>query len=137
MRGFQTAYHVRFYSVSIQNELNFEEFYNSCTLPFLSPGYLTALKAVRAELDKYPDLAGIKLMGPEYLLGGDAYSMWQYGGGSSAIHKNLQYLQNIAADPVAAVAESFFCIHGYASDGVNAANATPTFLAVVGERLDF
>jgi hypothetical protein len=125
LRGFQNAYNVRFYSISIQNELNFEEFYNSCTYP-LSPGYITALKAVRAELDKYPDLAGIKLMGPEDLLGGDAYGMWQYGGGSSIVHKNLQYLQNIAADPVAAAAESFFCIHGYASDGVNAANATPT-----------
>jgi O-glycosyl hydrolase len=125
LRGFQNAYNVRFYSISIQNELNFEEFYNSCTYP-LSSGYVTALKAVRAELDKYPDLAGIKLMGPEDLLGGDAYGMWQYGGGSSTIHKNLQYLQNIAADPVANAAESFFCIHGYASDGVNAANATPT-----------
>jgi O-glycosyl hydrolase len=125
LRGFQNAYHVRFYSISIQNELNFEEFYNSCTYP-LSSGYITALKAVRAELDKYPDLAGIKLMGPEDLLGGDAYGMWQYGGGSTTIHKNLQYLQNIAADPTAAAAESFFCIHGYASDGVSAANATPT-----------
>jgi O-glycosyl hydrolase len=125
LRGFQNAYNVRFYSISIQNELNFEEFYNSCTYP-LSSGYLIALKAVRAELDKYPDLAGIKLMGPEDLLGGDAYSMWQYGGGSTTIHKNLQYLQNIAADPIATAAESFFCIHGYASDGVNAANATPT-----------
>jgi O-glycosyl hydrolase len=125
LRGFQNAYHVKFYSISIQNELNFEEFYNSCTYP-LSSGYVTALKAVRAELDKYPDLASIKLMGPEDLLGGDAYGMWQYGGGSSAVHKNLQYLQNIAADPIAAAAESFFCIHGYASDGVSAANATPT-----------
>jgi len=125
LRGFQNAYHVRFYSISIQNELNFEEFYNSCTYP-LSSGYITALKAVRAELDKYPDLAGIKLMGPEDLLGGDAYGMWQFGGGTTAIHKNLQYLQNIAADPIAAAAESFFCIHGYASDGVSAANATPT-----------
>jgi O-glycosyl hydrolase len=125
LRGFQNAYHVHFYSISIQNELNFEEFYNSCTYP-LSSGYITALKAVRAELDKYPDLAGIKLMGPEDLLGGDAYGMWQYGGASSAVHKNLQYLQNIAADSIAAAAESFFCIHGYASDGVNAANATPT-----------
>jgi O-glycosyl hydrolase len=125
LRGFENAYHVHFYSISIQNELNFEEFYNSCTYP-LSSGYITALKAVRAELDKYPDLAGIKLMGPEDLLGGDAYGMWQYGGGSTAVHKNLQYLQNIAADPVATAAESYFCIHGYASDGVNAANATPT-----------
>jgi O-glycosyl hydrolase len=125
LRGFQKAYNVHFYSISIQNELNFEEFYNSCTYP-LSSGYITALKAVRAELDKYPDLAGIKLMGPEDLLGGDPYGMWQYGGGSSTTHKNLQYLQNIEADPVAAAAESFFCIHGYASDGVSAANATPT-----------
>jgi O-glycosyl hydrolase len=125
LRGFQNTYRVHFYSISIQNELNFEEFYNSCTYP-LSSGYITALKAVRAELDKYPDLAGIKLMGPEDLLGGDAYGMWQFGGGSGTIHKNLQYLQNIAADPIAAAAESFFCIHGYASDGVSAANATPT-----------
>lgn len=125
LRGFQNTYHVHFYSISIQNELNFEEFYNSCTYP-LSAGYITALKAVRAELDKYPDLASIKLMGPEDLLGGDPYGMWQYGGGSTTTHKNLQYLQNIAADPIAAAAESFFCIHGYASDGVSAANATPT-----------
>ncbi len=125
LRGFQNAYHVQLYSISIQNELNFEEFYNSCTYP-VSTGYLTALKVIRAELDKYPDLAGIKLMGPEDLLGGDPYGMWQYGSGSSITHKNLQYLQNLAADPVAAAAESFFCIHGYASDGVSAANATPT-----------
>ena len=125
LRGFQNAYNVRFYAISIQNELNFEEFYGSCTYP-LSSGYITALKAVRAELDKYADLASIKIMGPEDLLDGDIWGMWQYGGGGSTIHKNLQYLQNIAADPQAASAEAFFCIHGYASDGVSAANATPT-----------
>jgi O-glycosyl hydrolase len=125
LRAFQKAAGVSFYAISIQNELNFEEFYNSCTYP-LSAGYIAALKTVRAELDQYPDLAAIKIMGPEDLLGGDAYGLWQYGGGGSTIHKNLQYLQNIAADPVAAAAEAFFCIHGYASDGVNAANAVPT-----------
>jgi len=125
LRGFQNTYSVRFYAISIQNELNFEEFYNSCTYP-LSAGYITALKTIRAELDKYPDLAPIKLMGPEDLLGGDVWGMWQYGSGTSTIHKNLQYLQTIAADSQAATALSFFCIHGYASDGVSAANATPT-----------
>jgi O-glycosyl hydrolase len=125
LRGFQQSYHVRFYAVSIQNELNFEEFYSSCTYP-LSSGYILALKAVRTELDKYPDLAGIRLMGPEDLLGGDIWGMWQYGSGSTTVHKNLQYLENIAADPQAAAALAFFCIHGYASDGVSAANATPT-----------
>ncbi len=124
LRGIQNAYGVKFYAISIQNELNFEEFYNSCTYP-LSPGYLAALKAARAELDKYPDLAGIKIVGPEDLLGGDAYALWQYGSGSTTIHKNLQYLQNIAADPAAASAISFFCIHGYAPDGVTSAGTNP------------
>jgi O-glycosyl hydrolase len=125
LRGFQRTYQVQFYAVCIQNELNFEEFYNSCTYP-LSSQYIAALKAVRAELDKYSDLAPIRIMGPEDLLGGDIWGMWQYGGGASTIHKNLQYLQNIAADPQAAAAEAFYCIHGYASDGVSAASATPT-----------
>lgn len=125
LRGFQNAYGVPFYAISIQNELDFEEFYNSCFYPN-SAGYIAAIKALRAELDKYPDLAGIKIMGPEDVLGGDPYGMWQYGSGSTAAAKNLQFLQGVGADPVAAAAESFFCIHGYANDGVQAAGATPT-----------
>ncbi len=125
LRGFQNAYRVSFYSISLQNELDFEEFYNSCLYP-LSSGYVAALKAVRAELDQYPDLAGIKIMGPEDVLGGDAYGMWQYGSGSTTGDKNLQFLQGVSADPVAAAAEAYFCIHGYDSDGVSAAGATPT-----------
>lgn len=124
IRAFQRTNNLSFYAISIQNELNFEEFYTSCTYPH-SAGYIAALKAVRAEFDKYPDLAPIKLMGPEDLLGGDIWGMWQYGGGSTTVHKNLQYLQNIAADPQATAAEAFFCIHGYANDGVSAANANP------------
>jgi hypothetical protein len=124
LRGFQNAYGVPFYAISIQNELDFEEFYNSCLYP-LSPGYLAAVKAVRAELDQYPDLAGIKIMGPEDVLGGDAYGMWQYGSGPTTGVKNLQFLQAVGTDPAAAAAEAFFCIHGYDSDGVSAAAATP------------
>jgi hypothetical protein len=125
LRGFQNAYGVSFYAISIQNELDFDEFYNSCFYP-LAGGYLAAIKAVRAQLDQYPDLAGIKIMGPEDVLGGDAYGMWQYGSGSTTADKNLQFLQAVGADPVASAAESFFCIHGYDSDGVSAAAATPT-----------
>jgi hypothetical protein len=125
LRGFQNAYGVSFYAISLQNELDFEEFYNSCLYP-LSSNYTAALKAVRAELDQYPDLTGIKIMGPEDVLGGDAYGMWQYGSGSTTTDKNLQFLQGVGADPVAAAAEAYFCIHGYDSDGVSAADATPT-----------
>jgi O-glycosyl hydrolase len=124
LRGFQNAYGVQLYAISLQNELNFETFYNSCTYR-LSSEYIAALKAARAELDKYDDLKSIRIMGPEDLLGGDGYGMWQYGGGSNITHKNLQYLENIAADPEAAAALDFFCVHGYASDGVSSAGGTP------------
>jgi O-glycosyl hydrolase len=119
--GYQRQTGTRFYAISIQNELNFEQFYNSATYPQAAQ-YITALKAIRAEFDTYPELQGIKLMGPEDLMGGDAYGMWQYG---ESPHKNLQYLARIAADPQAAAALSFVNIHGYASDGVSSAGATP------------
>ncbi|MCA9596676.1 MAG: hypothetical protein KC776_25340 [Myxococcales bacterium] len=124
LRGFQDTYGVKLYAISIQNELNFETFYNSCTYP-LASGYIAALKAARAELDKYDDLKTIRIMGPEDLLGGDGYGMWQYGGGNNVTHKNLQYLTEIAKDPDAVKAIDFFCIHGYAADGVSSAGATP------------
>jgi O-glycosyl hydrolase len=124
IRGFQKTFGVRFYAISIQNEINFEEFYNSCTYQ-LSSQYIAALKAIRAEFDKNPDLRDIKIKGPEDLMGGDAWGMWQYGGGSDTTHKNLQYLRDINADPCAAAALAFFCIHGYASDGVSSSGANP------------
>ena len=125
VRGFQNKNGVQFYALSIQNELNFETFYNSCTYP-LSSQYIAALKAVRAEFDKYADLAPIKLIGPEDLLGGDAFGMWQYGGGDATVHKNLQYLTELAKDPAAQAAVDFYCIHGYASDGVSSGGANAT-----------
>ena len=125
IRGFQQHFGVQFYAISIQNELNFEQYYNSATYP-LSAQYLIALKAIRAEFDQYNDLKSIRLMGPEDLLGGDAYGLWEYGGANGPIHKNLQYLRNIAADPIAAAALDFFCIHGYDSDGASSSGASTT-----------
>lgn len=121
LRGFQNRYGVHLYAISIQNELNFETFYNSAFYP-LSSQYIAALKRVRAELDAYPDLAPIRIIGPEDLLGGDAYGMWEYGG---PIHKNLQYLEHIGDDPLAESAIALYAIHGYAADGASAADATP------------
>jgi O-glycosyl hydrolase len=119
--GYQRYHQVSFYAISIQNELNFEVYYNSATYP-LSSQYIAALKAIRTEFDKHPELKDIKIMGPEDLLGGDSYGMWEYGG---PVHKNLQYLRNIAQDPVAMNALDFFCIHGYADDGVSSSGANP------------
>ncbi len=125
LRGFQQTYQVNLYAISIQNELNFETFYNSSFYQ-TSADYIAALTAARAELDKYPDLKPIKIVGPEDLLGGDAYGMWEYGSGATGTHKNLQYLANIAANPTALAALDFVALHGYANDGVTAAGTTPT-----------
>lgn len=121
VKGFQDRYHVAFYGVSIQNELNFEEFYNSCTYPQSAP-YLAAVKAVRAEFDRYTDLQTVRIIGPEDLLGGDAYGMYAYG----SQPKNLQYLESLDADAVAKAAVDTFCVHGYANNGTSAAGADPT-----------
>jgi len=122
VKGFQDKFGVRYYAISIQNELNFPEFYNSCVYQ-TSGEYIAALKAVRKEFDRHPDLKDIQIIGPEDLLGGDPYSMWQLGGGADVTHKNLQYITNVEKDPEAAAALSFFCIHGYARDGATAAGA--------------
>ncbi|MBR9922094.1 MAG: T9SS type A sorting domain-containing protein [Bacteroidetes bacterium] len=125
IKGYQEYHEVEFYAISLQNELNFEQFYNSTTYP-LSSQYIAALKTLRNEFDQHPALENILIMGPEDLLGGDSYGMWQYGGAADPTHKNLQYLQNIASDAEAAEAIDFFCIHGYGSDGVTSAGATST-----------
>ena len=129
VKGVQDKSGVKFYAISIQNELNFETFYNSCTYPLTSQ-YAAALKAVKKEFMKYADLKDIKLMGPEDLLGGDAYGMWQYGASSNpvdqVIHKNLQYLTELAKDAEATAAMDYYCIHGYASDGVSSAGSNST-----------
>jgi O-glycosyl hydrolase len=125
LRGFQNAFGVQFYKISIQNELDFEEFYNSTIYP-LGSDYIAALTAARAELDKYPDLASIVIIGPEDVLGGDAYGMWQYGSGATEDDKNLQFLADIAANTTASSAIGGFAIHGYGADGTTAAGADST-----------
>ena len=123
LRGFQNYYGVKFYAISIQNELNFEEYYNSC-LYQTSAQYITAIEAVRTELNQYPDLAGIQIEGPEDVLGGDQYGMWQYGSGSTATDKNLKFVTNVEANSTSSAALGFYSIHGYDANGVSSNGAT-------------
>ncbi|HEY6882359.1 MAG TPA: hypothetical protein VI299_30215 [Polyangiales bacterium] len=117
--GFQRTFGVKFYALSLQNELNFETFYNSCSYPD-AKGYAAALLLLRKELDKHGELRDIKLIGPEDLLGADAYALWQFGDPRTPVHKNLQYLALLAKDK-ALSALSFVAVHAYANDGVHAA----------------
>jgi len=121
--GFQRAFGVRFHAVSIQNELGFETFYNSCAYQD-TQAYAVALKAVRAELDRHPELKTIAIMGPEDLIG-DAYSLWTLGSGPTAFTKNLRFLNELWTDPDAKRALALAAIHGYAEDGVSASGADP------------
>jgi O-glycosyl hydrolase len=120
VKGFQDRYQVKFYAISLQNELTFPVFYNCCIYN-KAADYAIAVKTVRAEFDKYPDLKPIRLIGPEDLLGGDCWGMWQLGSGVRQAQKNLQILKVLGDDPEAEKAMDLFCIHGYAGDGGTAA----------------
>jgi O-glycosyl hydrolase len=119
--GFQRKFAVPFHAISIQNELGFEVFYNSCAYR-RTEDYVAALKAARAELDRHPELRSVQIIGPEDLLGEDGYSMWQFGAGEDSVPKNLKFMAAVAADPEAKQALAWFAVHGYALDGVHAAN---------------
>jgi O-glycosyl hydrolase len=122
--GFQRTFGVPFHAISIQNEPVFEVFYHSCA--YRKAGdYVAALKAVRRELDRHPELRAIQIMGPEDLLGGDGYSLWQYGRFGQTMPTNLQFMAAVADDAEAARALSFFAVHGYAPDGVQSAGGDP------------
>jgi O-glycosyl hydrolase len=122
LRKFQNQYGVKFYAISIQNELAFEEYYDSCKYP-ASSQYIAAIAAVRAELNKYSDLAAIQIEGPEDVLGGDPYGMYQYGSGSTTQDKNLKFVNDVANSSSASALE-FYSIHGYDSNGVSSSGST-------------
>jgi hypothetical protein len=110
VRGYQNTYGVKLYALSLQHTLDFEEIETSCAYRSAAQ-YVAALKAVRAELDTAPDLAGIQLMGPEDEGLDDPYSMWQFGSGASTSAKGLQFLMAAAADPEASTALALYAIN--------------------------
>lgn len=116
LRGFQRTFGVSLYAISVQNEPNFEDFFDTCSYP-LAARYGAALKVLRAELNKYPDLASIRLIGPEDLLIDTPYALWQFGGGETTTHKGLRYLHELrATDPAALAALDFVALHATVSE---------------------
>ncbi|HCE42115.1 MAG TPA: hypothetical protein DET40_01030 [Lentisphaeria bacterium] len=124
VRGYQNKFGVKFYALSLQNEPHLEVFYNSC-LYRTADQYIAALKAARAEFDKYPDLKDIKLTGPEDTVGSDSTYLWFWESNGFKQHKLLQIMKAIESDPVAAKALDFYCVHGYAADGITSAGGEP------------
>jgi len=105
VKGFQQAYGVPLYGVSIQNELRFWQPYPSTV--YSPSDYVNALKAVGAEFAR--DGITTKIMGPEDV-GVD-------GGDITAAQ--MSYINAVKADPVAKSYLDTYIIHGYAGNGVS------------------
>jgi O-glycosyl hydrolase len=106
VQGFQQAYGVPFYAISIQNELAFSEpDYSSCE--YTPQLFVDAVKAVHDAFAQY----GIttKIIGPEDVGVGQTYNPWQ-------LWRQMQYINAIRADPVAMADLSAYAIHGFADD---------------------
>jgi len=109
VEGFQQAYGVPLYAVSIQNELRFSEPYPSTT--YNPTQYVAALKAVGAEFAA--DGITTKIMGPEDV-GVD---------GGSITADQMSFINAVKADPVANSYLGFYVIHGYAGNGSTASSS--------------
>jgi O-glycosyl hydrolase len=109
VKGFEQRYGVPFYAVSIQNELNFDTYYNSCI--YTPPEYVAALKAVGAEFERQ----GIqtKLQGPEDVGVGSPDDPW-------LLSRQFEYINAVNADRAARRLLEIYSIHGYAEDGSTA-----------------
>jgi O-glycosyl hydrolase len=119
LRGFMRRYGVEVHALGIQNEPAFEQFFGSCAYPH-AEGWLKAVAAVRAEIDRHPDLQRIRIIGPEDVLGDSSYGMWQVGGGARSSDRNLKFLAALAQSPRGAALVDRFAVHGYGPSGAAA-----------------
>jgi len=108
VKGFEQAYGVTVYAISIQNELRFKEDYNSCI--YTPDEYAAAFAAVAKEFAR----CGVttKLMGPEDVGVGEP-------GNASFIRNQMSFINALKKNDDAWKALSIFCIHGYAGDGAS------------------
>ena len=96
------------YAISIQNELEFSEPYNSCVYDANTNVYANTLKAVGAELqaNNIPTL----LYGTETML--------------AMLGSNKSFINSVNADPVAKSYMHHYAVHGYAPDGITSGNCS-------------
>ncbi len=112
-KGYEKAYGAPIFALSIQNELFFNEPYDSCFYNPNSNQYHDAAIEVTRAFKKYG--IATKLFGPENMVndarGGFFYKM------------NMQYISPIAKDPEAAAGFIAWAFHGYAADGATVASS--------------
>lgn len=108
VKGFEKAYGVPVYAISIQNELRFNQDYNSCL--YKPDEYATAVAVVAKEFAR--NNIKTKLMGPEDVGVGEP-------GNLSFIANQMSFIDAVCANDEAWKALEIFCIHGYAGDGAS------------------
>lgn len=131
-QGFSSHFGVPLYAVSVQNELMFDEYYNSCRYdydpggidwslkpPQVKPGYGAKFSPMFhdavAAIGKAFQAHGVttKLEGPESVGPDDAFFSATEGG----------YIQSVLDDPATAPALNIINIHGYGGDGIHPAGS--------------
>ena len=131
-QGFQANFGVPVYGVSVQNELMFDEFYNSCrydvdkstinwaakpltllpnTGAKFSPSFHDTVQAIGQQF-KAQNL-GTKLLGPESVGPDNAYFTVTEEG----------YINAVMSDPATAPALGILNIHGYGGDAIHPADS--------------
>ncbi|NLF39900.1 hypothetical protein GX586_10665, partial [bacterium] len=111
--GFEAVYGVPVFALSIQNELEFVEPYNSCVYSPYSNDYAEAAAEVGRTFKRLG--LPIKLFGPEH--------MCTDGAGGYRWTANSNHLARVMANPDAADAFLAWAFHGYAADGQTVASA--------------
>ncbi len=111
--GFEAVYGVPVFALSIQNELEFVEPYNSCVYSPYSNDYAEASAEVGRAFKRYG--LPIMLFGPEH--------MCTDGAGGYRYNANSNYLALVLANKDAADAFIAWAFHGYAADGQTVASA--------------
>lgn len=113
--GFEARTGVPLYAVSIQNELQFDEWYGSCI--YTPAQFRDTVKAVGAQFKKWH--IATKIQGPETV-----------AGSTVSVLSELDFINTTEADPDAGPSLMEYNMHAYASDGVHASGTPEAWKAL-------
>jgi len=118
LKGFQEHYGIPVYAVSIENELDTSDDYDSCS--YEPDEYVATLKAVHRELQQ--DAIPTLLQGPECCSIGNSLSIWN-------LWRQTTYIDAVRKDPEAMKALDIYSIHAYPNDDTHSpASYVPSWL---------
>jgi glucuronoarabinoxylan endo-1,4-beta-xylanase len=118
---FEKTFGVHIYAVSLQNELAFSEFYNSCI--YTPETFRDTIKAVKEQMNKWG--CTTLLMGPEDVGAGSDFQ----------VQREMGYIHAAELDPAADKALDLFNVHGYADDKTSSSGGTTSSWAQLRDQI--